>query len=59
MRCLFLNEHCKITIAHSNNGDHVHDWGRPADGSAPTNADRGLGRLPQLGDPPAPWGVTP
>jgi RHS repeat-associated protein len=30
---------------------HVHDWGRPADGSPPTAADRGPGRPPRPGDP--------
>lgn len=33
---------------------HVHDWGRPSDGSKPTNADRGEGRAPQSGDPGIP-----
>jgi hypothetical protein len=39
---------------HSHDGlgsPHVHDWGRPADGSRPTNADRGPGRAPRPGDP--------
>jgi hypothetical protein len=40
-------------------GDHVHDWGRPANGDPPTNADRGISRLPQPGDPPVPWRNTP
>lgn len=39
---------------HSHGGlgsPHVHDWGRPSDGSPPTAADRGPGRPPQPGDP--------
>lgn len=38
------------------NGDHSHDWERPADGSDPTHIDRGPPRLPQSGDPPPPRG---
>jgi RHS repeat-associated protein len=37
-------------------GDHVHDWGRPPDGAPPTNADRGVSRLPAPEDPPPPRG---
>lgn len=40
-------------------GDHVHDWGRPADGGPPSHTDRGTSRLPQAGDPPVPWRNTP
>lgn len=40
------------------NGDHSHDWGRPADGSPPTNSNRGPGRLPKPGDPPPPRGYN-
>ncbi|MDF4025613.1 RHS repeat-associated core domain-containing protein [Luteibacter sp. PPL201] len=39
---------------HSHGGlgkPHVHDWGRPADGSPPKATDRGPGRSPQPGDP--------
>jgi RHS repeat-associated protein len=37
-------------------GDHVHDWGRPKDGGAPTDKDRGSSREPKDGDPPLPRG---
>ncbi|MBS0426541.1 MAG: RHS repeat-associated core domain-containing protein [Proteobacteria bacterium] len=39
---------------HSHDGlgsPHSHDWGRPADGSAPTHGDRGEGRPSVPGDP--------
>lgn len=35
---------------------HAHDWGRPADGSAPTDRDRGPPRPIREDDPPIPRG---
>jgi len=35
-------------------GPHAHDWGRPEDGSRPTNEDRGEGRPMQPSDPKRP-----
>uniref|UniRef100_UPI0009DC15F8 RHS repeat-associated core domain-containing protein n=1 Tax=Inquilinus limosus TaxID=171674 RepID=UPI0009DC15F8 len=40
------------------NRDHVHDVGRPADGSPPTAKDRSDPRDPEPGDPPAPRGYN-
>jgi RHS repeat-associated protein len=44
-----------IDHGHDHNGagdPHVHDWGRPADGSPPAAGDRGPARSPQPGEIP-------